>query len=736
MTVRRPRAAHDTSTYEPDRSRFDAAPIHASRVAQRWVATTCGYCSVGCGMLLGVRDERIVAVQGDPAHPVNLGRLCPKGLSEHHTVSAKGRLTHPTLRGQRVDWDSAVDALVTSIESITAQHGPDAFAIISTGQLVTEEFYALGKLARLGLGLTNYDGNTTLCMASAVSGYKRTFGTDGPPGCYEDLESADVIVLVGANVADNHPLLAPRLLANREATIFAIDPRATKTATLATHHLAIAPRTDLALFNGVIRLLLDKDLVDHAAIAQHTNGIEALRATVAPYTADEVARICGISVPAFEELALAMGTASALTTAWTMGVNHSEQGTDTVAAINTIHLLTGQIGRPGASPLSITGQCNAMGTREAGFTASMPGYRSFDNPAHREQLASLWGISPDRLPTARGRSYPEILDGIEDGTIRGLWVIGTNPVVSFPNRTRTEELLDRLDFLAVQDGFATPTTDRATLVLPAAIWGEKAGSYTNSERRVSAVRAAVPPPGVAKSDFAIFLAIAERVGCRDDLFAGWSEPSDAFAEWRAVSKDRPCDYSLLPDDVLLESGGAQWPNAARLYTDGRYNTADGRAQLSTSAWEPPHEPPSAEFPFVLNTGRTVEHWHTRTKTGAVAILDHLVDSAWVEVHPHDAECLGLDDTARVRVTSRRGEIRGVRVRVTATVRIGEVFLPFHFAEQCANDLCLDVFDPVSFEPNYKQCAVALTREERTQKSPVWSVRRHRTAARHRAETDV
>ncbi len=695
--------------YAADVSRVDSAIVHEGRVAKRWVATTCGYCSVGCGMLLGVRDATVVAVQGDPDHPVNRGRLCPKGLSEHHTIASPDRLVTPMLSGHDVSWDTAIDTLLAEVDRITDEHGPDAFAVISTGQLVTEEFYALGKLVRLGLGLTNYDGNTTLCMASAVSGYKQTFGSDGPPGCYEDLELADVIVLIGANIADNHPLLAPRLLANKSASIIVVDPRATKTASIATTHLAIAPRSDIALLNGVIRLLIEKDMVDHDFIREHTSGFDALRDAVAAYTPDRVAQECGISVSDVEDVALLIGRAERLLTCWTMGVNHSEQGTETVALINTLHAITGQIGRPGAAPLSLTGQCNAMGTREAGFTASMPGYRAFDNAAHRSELSTLWGISEDRLPVARGRSYPEIVDGILDGTIKGLWVIGTNPVVSFPDRTRTEAALKRLEFLATQDGFPTPTTTLSHLVLPAAIWGEKDGTFSNTERRVSAVRAAVRPPGLARSDFDIFLAIAARLGKKDELFPGWQTPTDARAEWRRVSAGRPCDYSLVTEDRLAEAGGAQWPGRPRLYTDGHFHTSDHRAKLSSvSVLELP-EIVDDQYPYVLNTGRTVEHWHTRTKTGRVPILEHLSSDAWVEVHPVDAARLGVINGTSVTITSRRGSVPAVRVRVTSTVRPGEVFVPFHFEHRSTNSLTIAAFDPISSEPNYKQCAVRLSK---------------------------
>ena len=693
-----------------DRYRYEhddlVGPIAASRRPDRWVKTTCGYCSVGCGMLAGERDGRIVAVQGDPDHPVNRGRLCPKGLSEHHTLTAPGRLTTPLVHGQPVDWDTALDMVASGFTQLLAEHGPEAVAVISTGQLVTEEFYALGKLVRLGLGLAHFDGNTTLCMASAVSGYKLSFGSDGPPGCYDDLALADVVLLIGANVADNHPLLAPRLLENRHGHVVAVDPRVTKTAMVADRHLALRPRSDVTLLNGIIKVLVDEDLVDHDYVARHTTGYEQLQAHVRQYPLDRVAQECGLEAGAVRDVALRFGRAERAFVAWTMGVNHSVQGTETVALINTLCLVTGNVGRAGAAPFSITGQCNAMGTREAGFTASMPGYRPYDDPAARRDLAGLLGVDESRLPRERGRAYPDIVNGVIDGRIKGLWIVATNPVVSFPNRELLEDAFRRLDLLVVQDGFSTPTTDLADVVLPAAIWGEKDGTFTNSERRVSRVRKVVDPPGEARSDFDVFLALADRLGVRDELFPGWTAPEDAFGEWARVSAGRLCDYGGMTWDAIEAAGGLQW-GGERLYTDGRFPTPDGRARLHCVDPVPITDRPRRRFPLLLNTGRTVEHWHTRTKTGRVEVLERLAPEAWVEVNPADARTLGVGSGDVVRLVSERGAVERIVVRVTSVVREGEVFVPFHYDEACANRLTLNEFDPISREPNYKQCAVRL-----------------------------
>ncbi|HEY1766736.1 MAG TPA: nitrate reductase [Terracidiphilus sp.] len=699
--------------------------------AERWVNSTCGYCSVGCGMQLGVRENRVVSVRGNAHHPANLGKLCPKGLAEHYAIEAEGRARYPLLRKNeqltRVSWDEALDTMVSRLRAVQRGYGPESVGVISTGQLVTEEFYTLGKLVQLGLGTRNYDGNTTLCMSTAVSGYKRSFGSDGPPGAYEDLEHADVILLIGANIAENHPILCTRLEENKARTLIVADPRVTKTAMMADIYLPVKPRSDLALINAMLRLVIDEELYDREFVAAHTTGFEELRRSLEPYTLEYAAQITGLDLALIRKTALLYAHAKAAFIGWTMGVNHSTKGTETVNAINNLALVTRNIGRPGASPFSITGQCNAMGTREAGFTSSIPGYRKFESRDDREEIARLWNLSPECIPTQRGLAYPDIIEGAVAGKIRALWILGTNPLVSFPNIDVLKHALGKLDFLVVQDGFhPTPTTELADLVLPAAIWGEKEGTYTNSERRVSKVNAAVAPPGEARSDFDIFLAVAERLECKDALFPGWEKPQDAFDEWRRVSAGRLCDYSGMSYAQLEAYGGIQWPFAGhaagdstaasvsdtrRLYSDGCFPTEDGRARLLPTQWMPFPEQPNAEFPLILNTGRTVEHWHTRTKTGGISILQRMSPRAWLEMNPQDADRLNLRAHDRVEVVSARGCVSRVELRVTEIVAPGQVFLPFHFAESNANQITQSAFDPISREPNYKQCAV------RVEKSP-------------------
>jgi predicted molibdopterin-dependent oxidoreductase YjgC len=496
----------------------------------------------------------------------------------------------------------------------------------------------------------------------------------------------------------------------------------TKTAMMADLYLPLKPRSDLALINALLRFVIDEELYDRRFVAEHTTGFDELRASLEPYTLEFAEQITGLNQELIRKTALLYAHAEAAFIGWTMGVNHSTKGTETVNAINNLALITGNIGRAGAAPFSITGQCNAMGTREAGFSSSLPGYRRFESAQERNQLADLWKISPERIPEKRGLAYPDIIEAAVAGKIRALWIIGTNPLVSFPNIDVLKHALGNLDFLVVQDGFhPTPTTELADLVLPAAIWGEKEGTYTNSERRVSKVNAAVAPPGEALADFDIFLALAELLGCRDEIYPGWRRPADAFEEWRRVSAGRLCDYSGMTYEAIEKSGGIQWPcgdEAAhdptavrRLYANGAFPTDDGRARLIATQWAPFPEQPSEEFPLVLNTGRTVEHWHTRTKTGGISILQRMSPRAWLEMNPKDAKTLSLQAHDRVDVISARGRVSRVELRVTEIVAPGQVFLPFHFVETNANQITQSAFDPISREPNYKQCAV------RVEKSP-------------------
>lgn len=695
--------------------------ISDAKKPDKWIFSTCGYCGVGCGLYIGVKEGKAVYTKGNAAHSVNMGTLCPKGIIEHELITSSNRIPSPLIRRngklEKSSWDEAFVKVSESFKSITEQYGAKAIGVLSTGQLLTEEFYTLGKLVQLGLRTNNYDGNTTLCMASAVMGYKQSLGSDGPTGAYEDFEHADVIVLVGANIADNHPILKLHIAKNtKKPKIIVIDPRRSKTAQMADIFVPLKPRTDLALFNGLAYIVLEQGWENQEYLKANCTGLGDLRKHLQNYPPQEVADITGINVKILYELARLIAGSPAALTAWTMGVNQSYLGTDTVSAIINLHLLTGQIGRPGAAPFSITGQCNAMGTRESGFTSSLPGYRNFGDVQAAEKYARIVNVPPEIIPTSRGYKYGEIIEAIERGEIKALWVIATNPLVSFVDQTRLRKALAKLDLLVVQDAFMSDTAKLADVVFAAATWGEKEGTYTNSERRCNRANKAVTPPGIAKSDFDIFLEFSGYFeGVRELLYSEWKTPADAFEEWKRVSRGQLCDYSGITYEMLESYGGIQWPcnqqfplGSPRLYTSEiGFCTPDGKAKLLPLEWIPLQEPLNEKFPLILNTGRTVEQWHTRTKTGDIAILNDLAPEAWVDINPADAAALEVKSGDRLAISSPRGRVENIVVRVTQTVREGNVFVPFHFNTQLINTLTPSQFDPKSGEPNYKQTAVQL-----------------------------
>ncbi len=696
--------------------------IADERKPDKWVFSTCGYCGVGCGLYIGVKDGKAVYTKGNPKHFVNQGTLCPKGLSEHQMLNSPYRVEAPLIRKndklEKASWDEAFSKVSSEFKRIQKEHGNKAVAVISTGQLLTEEFYALGKFVQLGLQTNNYDGNTTLCMASAVMGYKQSLGSDGPVGSYEDFEKADVIFLIGANIADNHPILTLHINKNKKPTkkVIVIDPRASKTSQMADMYIPIKPRTDLALFNGLAYIILEQGWEDEAFIKQNVNNFAEFKKSIQNYPPQEVANITGIDVKTLYELARQFAANDAVLSAWTMGVNQSAQGTDTVSAIINLHLLTGHIGREGAGPFSITGQCNAMGTRETGFTSSLPGYRNFGDEAALKEYAQIVNVPEEIIPRQRGYKYAEIIEAIERGEIKALWIVATNPLVSFVNQNRLREAFKKLDLLVVQDAFMSDTAEIADVVFAAATWGEKEGVYTNSERRCNKANKAVEPYANSKSDFDIILEFSNYFyGVKDMLFKGWSEPRDAFEEWRRVSKGQLCDYSGMSYELIEELGGIQWPcneqfpkGSKRLYTpEIPYRTRNAKANLIYTEWEPVMDKICEAFPVTLNTGRTVEQWHTRTKTRAIDILDNLAPEAWVDINPEDAKKLEVKSGDRIALSSERGRIEDVVVRVTSSVRPGTVFVPFHFNTQLINTLTNSDFCPKSGEPNYKQSAIQL-----------------------------
>ncbi len=699
--------------------------VAKEKAPDKWVRSTCGYCGVGCGMYIGVKDGKAVYSKGDPLHSVNFGTLCPKGLSEHKMIYANSRVQTPLLRknGQLTpsSWEETFRYTSDAFKRIQAEHGKGAVAVISTGQLLTEEFYALGKFVQLGLGTNNYDGNTTLCMASAVMGYKQSFGSDGPVGCYEDFEKADVIMLIGANIADNHPILKLHIAKNesvtgKKPTIIVIDPRRSKTSQMADIYVPLKPRSDLALINGLCYIIFEQGWEDEKFIREHTNGyIEFKKHILANYPPQEVAQITGIEVKELYNLAKIYAQADAAMSAWTMGVNQSSIGTDTVSAICNLALITGNLGREGAAPMSLTGQCNAMGTREFGFTSSIPGYRNYASEADREEFANIIDVPVERIPTKRGYAYPQIIDAINRGEIKALWVVATNPLVSFPDQNALREALKKLDILVVQDAFLSDTAQVADVVFAAATWSEKEGCYTNSERRCNLAKKAIEPLGESKADLEIVKEFSKYFECYDLLFKGLDTPRDVFEEIKRVSKGRLCDYSGMTYEKMEQLGGIQWPcnkeapnGTKRLYgKEMPYPTPNGKANLLCVDWKPLSETACEGLPLILNTGRTVEQFHTRTKTGTIKILEDLAPEAWIDINPKDAAKLQVKSGDRIAISGKRGRVEDVIVKVSQSVRQGNIFVPFHFNEQLINKITLPEFDPKSFEPNYKQCAVQL-----------------------------
>lgn len=694
--------------------------ISDAKKPDKWVLSTCGYCGVGCGMYIGVKDGKAVYSKGNPAHGVNMGTLCPKGLSEHQLINSSERVSSPLIRKngelQSATWDEAFTKTRDEFQRIAKEHGSKAVGIISTGQLLTEEFYTLGKLAQLGLQTNNYDGNTTLCMASAVMGYKQSFGSDGPTSSYEDFEFADVIMLIGANIADNHPILKLHIQKNKKSpTIIVIDPRRSKTAQMADLYVPIKPRTDLALLNGLAYIILEEGWEDLEYIKAKTDGYADLKKHLQNYPPQEVANITGIDAKVLYEIARQIVKAPAAISAWTMGVNQSALGTDTVSAIINLHLLTGQIGRVGTGPFSLTGQCNAMGTRESGFTSSLPAYRAFGDVAAANEYANIVNVPVDLIPTERGYKYAEIIDAIDRGEIKALWIVGTNPLVSFVNQNKLRGALKKLDILVVQDAFMSDTAQISDVVFSAATWGEKEGTYTNSERRCNRANKAVEPLGRSKSDFDIFVEFSSYFGLKDLLFPSWSKPEDAFLEFKKVSKDQLCDYSGMSYALIEELGGIQWPcnensplGTKRLYSeDIDFRTKNKKANLLLLDWAPLKYDICEAFPVMLNTGRTVEQWHTRTKTRSIEILNDLAPEGWVDINPVDAEYLCVYSGDRISLSSANGKVDEVMVRVTQLVGQGSVFVPFHYNTELINNLTNSEFCPKSGEPNYKQTAIQL-----------------------------
>lgn len=707
--------------------------IPQKQVAE-WKYTTCNYCSTGCSIEIGLdENKRVVTSRGHAGADVNRGKLCIKGLLEHELFNSPGRGTQPLMRDKfheefvPASWDSALDRTADKIKEIQQKYGRDSFAVVSTGQLLTEEFYTLGKLTRGCIGTNNYDGNTTLCMASAVSGYKRSFGADGPPGCYGDFEHTDCLMAFGSNLPEQHPIIYWRLKEAKEKRSFpliVVDPRVTMLAQFADIHLPITPGTDCVLINSMLHVIFKEGLEDRAYLEAHTNNLAELEALVGQQKYDpKIAQHdCGIDEDRIRMVARLYAKAGSAMSIWTMGINQSTHGSDGVANINNLNLVTGNIGKPGGTSLSITGQCNAMGTREWSSCSGLPGYRLLENEGHRQEIADFWGVDPEFFPKKRGLAQTDIFPAIETGEIKGLWLIATNPMTSMPNTPRIRKAMEKLEFLVVQDCYEDVETNQYSHVyFPAAVWAEKEGCHTNTERRVNLIRNALPAYEDSKPDFWIFNQMAKRFDNGQKITFP-ETPEGAFEEMKQLSigAERTLDISGMTYDKIEQARGIQWPfreaeegrkgqegllGDPRLYTDGKFQTPNGKANLICVDFINNNEQPCEEYPFWLNSGRVVEHFHTRTRTGKIGNCNKFSPTAYMEMNPDAAEELGVKHQEYVRLTSRRGDAV-VMVQLTQRVARNAVFIPFHFHD-CVNRLTLGLLDPYSRQPAFKQCSARI-----------------------------
>jgi len=687
----------------------------------------CGFCSTGCGLDVHLKDGEAINLSPAKDYSVNLGMACPKGWEALTPLAAPDRATHPLLRNasgrlERVSWSTALEAFVRNMRAVQAKYGPESCAFISTGQIPTEEMFVLGALAKFGLGMVHGDGNTRQCMATAVTAYKQSFGFDAPPYTYADFEESDVIFLIGSNLCIAHPIMWERICRNpNNPEIVVVDPRQTETAMAATRHLGLAPKSDLWFFYGLAHILLREGWIDRPFVDAHVSGLDELTANLEAFTPERVAAETGLSVAVLEETAALIHSGKRVSFWWTMGVNQSHEGVRVAQAIINLALLTGNIGRPGTGANSITGQCNAMGSRLFSNTTNLMGGHSFEDAADRAKIAQILELDERRIPRQSSLAYDQILEGIRSGQIRALWVVATNTSHSWIHQSDAKELLSQLDFLVVQDMYhSTETAAQAHLVLPAAGWGEKEGTFINSERRIALLKKVSRAPGEALADFYIFKLVAEAWGGLD-FMRRFETPEDAFQAMAACSRGQPCDITGISGyDQIEAMRGIQWPLPAgqtverraerRLFTDGAFFTSDGKARLIFETPRPMPEKPNADYPLLLLTGRgTSAQWHTQTRTSKSDVLRKLYSQeAYVEIHPDDASSRDVSSDDWVIVESKRGSMRA-RAFVTSIVSPGQVFIPMHYAE--TNLLTYPSVDPYSRQPSYKASAVRLRREE-------------------------
>ncbi|RJT37271.1 nitrate reductase [Mesorhizobium waimense] len=714
--------------------------------AAREVRTTCPYCGVGCGVLAKIAADGQVSVRGDPDHPANFGRLCSKGSALAETIDLDGRLLHPEVYGRRAGWDEALDRVASTFSQTIAEHGPDSVAFYVSGQLLTEDYYVANKLMKGFVGSANIDTNSRLCMASSVAGHRRAFGSDTVPGTYEDLELADLIVLVGSNLAWCHPVLYQRIAAAREKRpemkIVLIDPRRTMTADIADLHLAIAPDGDVALFTGLLAYLGQHNALDRAYIAEHTTGFGQALFAASKLDLAGIAEATSLSEDELGRFYGLFARTEKTVTVYSQGVNQSSSGTDKVNAIINCHLATGRIGKPGAGPFSVTGQPNAMGGREVGGMANMlVAHMEIENPAHRARVRRFWNAPS--MADKPGLKAVDMFKAVGDGRIKALWIMATNPVDSMPDADAVEAAIKACPFVVVSDVLAsTDTVRHAHVRLPATAWGEKDGTVTNSERRISRQRAFLPTPGEARPDWWIIAEVGKRMGF-GEAFSDAS-PAEIFAEHAALSayeNDGARDFDIgayAGVDVEDYDGLApfQWPapsqsppTTTRFFANGNFYTPDGKARFIPI--RPATDTRTDEkFPLILNTGRVRDHWHTMTRTGKSPRLSQHIAEPFVEIHPADAQRFGIGDADIVRISSPRGEVL-VRALVTLRQRQGSLFAPMHWTDQFAAKGRLDALtasltDPVSGQPALKHVAVRI--EKFAAKAFGFAVTRERPAS--------
>jgi assimilatory nitrate reductase catalytic subunit len=712
--------------------------------------STCPYCGVGCGVIIESNAGHITGVRGDPAHPANLGRLCSKGSSLHLTASpvlaAQTRLLQPMrrlVRGgslQPVAWDNALQTASHTLASIVRAHGAEAIGFYVSGQLLTEDYYVFNKLVKGLLGTNNIDTNSRLCMSSAVAGYKLTLGADAPPACYDDVMHADCLFIAGSNAAYAHPILFRRIedarAKNPNLKIIVADPRRTDTASSADLHLPLQPGTDVALFHGMLHVMLAQAWVDHAYIAAHTEGFEALKALVADYTPAHVQAVCGITPEQLLQATRWFATSKATLSLYCQGLNQSSSGTAKNASLINLHLATGQLGKAGAGPFSLTGQPNAMGGREVGGLANLiSAHRDMSKPEHRAEVATLWGI--DDVPSKPGKTAVEMFEAAADGEIKALWIACTNPAQSMPNQSTVRRALERAEFVVVQEAFATAETcDFADLLLPATTWGEKEGTVTNSERRITRVHAAVPAPGQARHDWHIVVDLAKRLAQepgvalhKEGLHMAYTSPEEIWVEHRESTRGRDLDITGL-SYAHLDQTPEQWPmpegathGQARLYEDGVFATTTGLAKFAALPYVPTAEVRESRFPFSLNTGRLRDQWHGMTRTGLVGKLFGHVSEPVVQLHPDDMARLGCVEGALVHVTSKRGSIV-LPAQASADLGSHQAFIAMHWGAAFlsgrdhqnrplagVNAITTSAYCPTSKQPELKHAAVKVLKAE-------------------------